>query len=53
MVQLRAAPVCYLLPHYPFAQTLSITSTWSQNPIVSLRNSAIKVNNLRKYYSAN
>lgn len=45
--------LCYLHPHYPFPQTLSITWSWSQNPIVSLINSAIKVNNLRKYYSAN
>lgn len=47
------APVCYHHPCYLLPQTLSIMLSWSQNPIVRLINSVIKVNNLRKYYSAN
>lgn len=43
------APVCYLHPHHSLSQTLPITLSWSQNPIVRLVNSAIKVNNLKKY----
>lgn len=46
-------PVCYLYPHYPFPQTLSMSLSSSQNPIVSLINIAIKINILRKYYSKN